>query len=974
MKIKSVEIYGYGQFVQRKVEFDQYFTEIFGQNEAGKSTLQAFIHSILFGFPTKKENEPRLEPRMGNHYGGRVTLILDDGMEVDVERVKGSAQGDVKVYMPNGTIKDEAWLKAQLNYINKKTYQAIFSFNVLGLQDIHKHMSEVQLQNFLMQAGALGSTEFIGMRELINQKKQALYKKSGQNPEINRKIEEVRNLEYQIREESTKIESYQRLTEEHEKASRRLDTLKQNLNQLTGLFEEKQKEVALIDQVQEWKGLEADLNIEPLEFPEKGIDRYETAKIQVDHLERDIGLRVEKQQQLQHENEQLYVPEQTLYQNFEAIAKQEDRVKQQEMELKQTEREFSQHDMEIESLKSHIGWENCHDDVDSSEAQKSYASETLKQKQAHLHTLQQLKKTQDDYQIETVSFEEELQHLNSQLVDDENFEKKKVYDQRLLELKEKRNLFDKMKASFEQETEQKQQQQRRVRGASLILAIVSIAFAIWMFVTNAMVAGVVLTVMAIVFIIGMTLFRSKPVGYDTQFSEELAQLEQEVAQLEAEYDLDFDLSTQYQLRDQIAQRQQQLAILKTKIQHAHTQHEDTHTAWTEATNQLQQLKSSLYLSENLSDDLLVDAIQTIQKIKDHRQYLVKLNEVHMKLSKTLDDFYTEVDEKIGTVMKRNDKDTLFHDVREWLKSASQDMTRHDHNMEQLNLLEKELKHLKHRLSENQQVIQTLFGAIGALDEESYYKHHERYQRYHERLARFNDLTHFLENQNYGYEKSSKLSEKTTAQLDEEYQKLSEQIDNYNECFLEVQSEVSDLLAQMNHLETDDTLRHLRHQYQLLRNQLNESAEDWAALSYLEALVDEHIKQIKDKRLPQVVNIATDIYNDLTSGQYVQVTYANEQVMVRHQDGQMYHPIELSQSTKELLYIALRLSLIQTLKPYYSLPIIIDDAFVHFDAERRAKMMKYLRGMSDDYQILYFTCSRDSNIPTKQLVTLNKIDK
>ncbi|REA65825.1 DNA repair protein Rad50, partial [Staphylococcus pseudintermedius] len=114
--------------------------------------------------------------------------------------------------------------------------------------------------------------------------------------------------------------------------------------------------------------------------------------------------------------------------------------------------------------------------------------------------------------------------------------------------------------------------------------------------------------------------------------------------------------------------------------------------------------------------------------------------------------------------------------------------------------------------------------------------------------------------------------------------------------------------------------------------------------------------------------------DLTSGQYVQVTYANEQVMVRHQDGQMYHPIELSQSTKELLYIALRLSLIHTLKPYYSLPIIIDDAFVHFDAERRAQMMKYLRGMSEEYQILYFTCSRDTNIPAKQLVTLNKIDK
>ncbi|REB90648.1 DNA repair protein Rad50, partial [Staphylococcus pseudintermedius] len=99
-----------------------------------------------------------------------------DGKEVDVGRVTGSDQGDVKVYMPNGSHKYEAWLKAKLKYINKKTYQEIFSFNVLGLQDIHKHMSEVQLQNFLMQAGAIGSTEFIGMRQLITQKKQEIYK------------------------------------------------------------------------------------------------------------------------------------------------------------------------------------------------------------------------------------------------------------------------------------------------------------------------------------------------------------------------------------------------------------------------------------------------------------------------------------------------------------------------------------------------------------------------------------------------------------------------------------------------------------------------------------------------------------------------------------------------------------------------------------------------------------------------------
>lgn len=126
MIIKSLEIYGYGQFVQRNIEFNQSFTEIFGENEAGKSTIQAFIHSILFGFPTKKSKEPRLEPRLGNQYGGKLTLQLDDGNVVEVERIKGSAQGDVKVYLEDGSVRDEEWLQKKLNYISKNIPRYIF--------------------------------------------------------------------------------------------------------------------------------------------------------------------------------------------------------------------------------------------------------------------------------------------------------------------------------------------------------------------------------------------------------------------------------------------------------------------------------------------------------------------------------------------------------------------------------------------------------------------------------------------------------------------------------------------------------------------------------------------------------------------------------------------------------------------------------------------------------------------------------
>ncbi|AVQ33346.1 DNA repair protein Rad50 [Staphylococcus muscae] len=974
MKIKSVEIYGYGQFVKRTVVFNQHITQIFGENEAGKSTLQAFIHSILFGFPTRKENEPRLEPRMGNQYGGRVTLILDDNTEVDVERVKGSAQGDVKVYLPNGAIKDEAWLKHQLNYIDKRTYQDIFSFNVLGLQDIHKHMTENQLQNFLMQAGALGSTEFIGMRDLIHKKKQSLYKKSGQQPEINQRVAELKEVELQIRDASTQLESYQRLVETRDKSSDRLETVKQNLDQLTHFFEEKQKELALHDQVQEWKALEAELNIEPVTFPEQGIDRYEAAKLQKQQLERDIGLREEKYNQLKHENHQRFVPSNDVVNEIDTIAKQEEEIKQYERDLNQMVHDIEYIQREIEGLKSNIGWQEIHDDVDTSDVQKSYMSDTLKDKRDNTYQVKQYENMLDEHVISHQSHETELAQLQEELVPEETFEQKKVYEKRSLELNEKRNLFMKMKEAFEVEQQQKKKQQNVMRSIFIVIALLCAGMAIYAFLAPAMLYGAIFAVLACVFFIAIFMIKTKEVGHNERFSEEIRQLEEEVKQLEATYDLNFDLSDQYQLRDRIVQREQNLAISTKKQQHLQQQLENAKLQQQESIEKVDGIRHDLHVSDKLSDELLLDALQTIQSLKEQSTLLTKTQEKKAYVTEKLDAFYRDAEQILVPHFQNFNRMSVFHDVREWLEHAKSETTKFQHNQEQIQLLEKEVKHLKQRLHDNNEVIDKLFSFTGALDEETYYRHHDRFVNYTQSLSRYHDLTQFLENQDYGYEKSTKVSDKTTAQIEAEHQELEAQIDDYNDKYLTLQSEVSDLTAQINHMETDNTLRHLKHKYQLLRTQLNEIAEDWAALSYLEQVVDAHIKQIKDERLPKVVHEATDIYTHLTDGQYTQVTYENEKVMVRHKDGQMYHPVELSQSTKELLYFALRISLIKILKPYYSLPIIIDDAFVHFDATRKKRMMAFLKTMPDNYQILYFTCNQDTSITAKQSVILNRLEK
>jgi len=73
--IKDLHVYGYGKLEnQRFPELGQ-LQIFFGENESGKSTIMSFIHSMLFGFPTKVQNEPRYEPKMHAKYGGRLSLI-----------------------------------------------------------------------------------------------------------------------------------------------------------------------------------------------------------------------------------------------------------------------------------------------------------------------------------------------------------------------------------------------------------------------------------------------------------------------------------------------------------------------------------------------------------------------------------------------------------------------------------------------------------------------------------------------------------------------------------------------------------------------------------------------------------------------------------------------------------------------------------------------------------------------------------
>lgn len=97
MYIKELYLTSFGKFNQKQIRLEKGLNIIYGENEAGKSTIHKFIESIFFGF--FKENKSKRMynsdynkylPLYGENYGGTL-IFCQDGQEIRIERnlIKG---------------------------------------------------------------------------------------------------------------------------------------------------------------------------------------------------------------------------------------------------------------------------------------------------------------------------------------------------------------------------------------------------------------------------------------------------------------------------------------------------------------------------------------------------------------------------------------------------------------------------------------------------------------------------------------------------------------------------------------------------------------------------------------------------------------------------------------------------------------------------------------------------------------------
>lgn len=184
---------------------------------------------------------------------------------------------------------------------------------------------------------------------------------------------------------------------------------------------------------------------------------------------------------------------------------------------------------------------------------------------------------------------------------------------------------------------------------------------------------------------------------------------------------------------------------------------------------------------------------------------------------------------------------------------------------------------------------------------------------------------------------------------------------------QLNQKLAEINVQLQNLQTDNTIEH---QQQVVANQVavvNQQLTQY----FVDRLGSEWIKQALNAaiadRLPNLLAQAGTFLRQLTDNHYQTIQQTKTLLKVVRNDGKILGVNQLSKGTAEQLYVALRLAFVKNVTATLQLPLLIDDAFVDFDEQRRQTMLTLLADLaSSEQQIFYFTAQKTQG---KHVLTL-----
>lgn len=942
MRIKQLDIYGYGKWVDQRFDLNEGLQVFLGKNEAGKSTLMSFIHSILFGFPTRNSTFLRYEPQESSKYGGRI--IAEDRLlgEVIIERVHGKVTGDVTVTLEDGTTGSEELLNQLLKGLSRENFQSIYSFSLSDIENVHQ-LDKSKLSRYLLNIGAHSTDYYLTLVDDFQKNAYDLYRPSGRIPPLNKQLSAILTQEKKLEQLEKRNQSYIELIKEEAKQTDRLKEIEKKSSQLEdqlNYLKEFKKELSVLREIQ---SLKKEIAKTHLPFLKKDgpylLDEYKNEITEAERLLEEIS------ESIKSKETAFLKPE--LMETYQENKKD---ILSLEQELPETIEELSQ----LETIEK-----------------------KLKENKEQLFELEQLLKIHKQNtrpssftakeQLMVADWQESYNQLKSK-IEFSTFELEEIENQ--LNLKnQKADQYEELmwQADYFKEIENQLQLNEEPepifaeeKTSSLLLPVatglVGLIALFGSFLTSAMnqwlLAGV-----AVLFLLLSFLFYRKATK---KVIKELPRVHSSDNLLMNEYEKQLRIQSDWQ-------------ILLGEIDAIQADYQ----AKKEAQSVL--LKKQKEFDEKWRMLLISKSLPTIHSFEDAKSVMTQTKELNYiqgtneSLGTTKTKLVTALEQKmsvIDKVLMTQDDLTIVEKTgrfRLYLKELNHLLETEESKITELNALKEKQKQLiAHKEIVNNKNKQ-LLEASGVETEEEFRALYIKKQKLEQKKSR----VQFLEENAPAFDSDKPLPSREELSKKEEniLQKLHEQQKQSKEII----NQRANIQVNIKNLEKDGSYSEALQEFENQKASTQKLVDEWISDKIAASVIQDTLNKVTQERFEEIMTEINEYFNFLTDGEYENILFKEDELFVQKKDGSVMEVKALSRGTAEPLYVAIRLAYIVKMEDVIRLPIVIDDPFVNFDKKRKENIYRLLDELSDKLQIIYFSFDTDlrDEFSDTQIIKLEK---
>ncbi|MCY8025511.1 AAA family ATPase [Bacillus sonorensis] len=957
MNIHTLHIYGYGKFTNQTFRLSSSNLHlIYGLNESGKTTLMSFIESMLFGFPKTK----RYEPKAGGIYGGMLEAVHPAIGHIRIERTAGRPE-KVNVFLEDGSTRSEDFLKQMLSNMDRRLYKAIYSFDVFGLQEIHKFNRD-KIGRFLLFSSLFGSDAISKMDASLAKTQEELFKPNGRKPELNRELENVKRLSEELKKAKAREDDYHQILNGKRAAEAKVDEHEQLIKDLARSIAEIEQAIEIHPLVKEERQLAARLEADGEagdRFPEAGLfelEKYEShlhpKEAQLKALEekkRDL----EKQsaafspskEHLQHEAQiEEMLAEYPFYQSHK------EKVTALTEQLKQTNKrvQAGMTRLQIES----------EDEILSADTTYEYEWKLQETVRAYLQLREQKRALDERFEQARADLEEAEQaylDLSKEVLPEDIRKQKEEAAARLESAGAKAEKREELIRQLSLLKKENKQREKRSKRAAVMTVLTALAVCLAALFFKQWLLSVFIALASLLYLFSsLKKTESSPVatfiqkqledigGTASEHAPDLKNLREELWR--------DDQNRQFLIAKQGELRQKE-ADYERAIQQFEEWEKDMFPYQEQADRYMKELKLSIdpsFLPDAFA--LMKELKADITKKRELEEELARLQEKRESFDKRVLRLASLLSHPEGSV-----QDLVFRlkeelDVQKELLRQKQEVDLSlKHTLEQIKELSGEAEYFTSRLAD-------LYKRAGATGRDMFLKLAKRDQERKELKARLGHIQAELGR------KDAKVirlaSNHPLADLEDKLAKAKDQKAHTEKQLKEERENVAFLLAEQRRLEESGTVSELTHQVEIQKERVAELAKKWASVKLIRQAVKNRMDDHKKIRLPKLLETAESLLKPLTGDRYEKIYFSetDDSMMVVSKDGTVFQAHELSQATCEQLYLAIRFALALSHQKDINLPFQLDDSFVHFDHERFKRVLNILKELSgQEQQILYFTC-------------------